>query len=129
MPSIPLIKRLFPEIDESFFLFGPRGTGKSTLMQMRYENALWINLLLPDVLRSFLAKPERLIELVKANTKKSVIVIDEIQKAPQLLSIIHHLIEEKQGLQFILTGSSARKLKRTSANLLGGRALKHTLHP
>jgi predicted AAA+ superfamily ATPase len=127
--AISLIKRFFPEIDKNFFLFGPRGTGKSTLMHMRFENALWINLLLPEVLRSFLARPERLSELVMADQKKSIIVIDEVQKAPQLLSVVHHLIEEKRGWQFILTGSSARKLKHTSANLLGGRALKRVLHP
>lgn len=124
-----LIKRFFPELDESFFLFGPRGTGKSTLIRMNYDNALWINLLLPEVLRRFLGYPERLIDVIAANPSKSVIVIDEVQKAPQLLSVVHSLIEQKRGLQFILTGSSARKLKQHSANLLGGRALNRALYP
>jgi predicted AAA+ superfamily ATPase len=124
-----LIKRFFPTIDESFFLFGPRGTGKSTLIQMNYKDALWINLLLPEVLRRFLGYPERLVDVITAHPTQSVIVIDEVQKAPQLLSVVHSLIEQKRGLQFILTGSSARKLKQHSANLLGGRALNHVLYP
>lgn len=127
-----LIKRFFPVPSHSFFLFGPRGTGKSTLIKTRYPDALWIDLLRPDVLRSYLAQPERLYETVRGHQSAgspAVVVIDEVQKAPALLSIVHSLIEEKRGLQFILTGSSARKLKRTSADLLGGRALKRELHP
>ncbi len=124
-----VIKRLFPNPEDSFFLFGPRGTGKSTLMKERYPDALWVDLLRPEVLRSYIARPERLYEAVNANPQNTTVVLDEVQKAPELLSVVHSLIEEKRGLQFILTGSSARKLKRTSANLLGGRALKYALHP
>ncbi len=124
-----LINRVFQIPGHSCFLLGPRGTGKSTLIHERYKDALWIDLLKPDVLRTYLAWPERLEDLIKANPKSSVIVIDEVQKAPELLSVVHSLIEKKLGIQFILTGSSARKLKRASANLLGGRALKRTLHP
>lgn len=124
-----LIQRCFQSPDRSYFLLGPRGTGKTTLIRDRYHDALWIDLLKPDVLRSYMARPERLQDVVKANPGKKVVVIDEIQQSPALLSVVHSLIEEKHGLQFILTGSSARKLKRTSANLLGGRALKRTLHP
>jgi uncharacterized protein len=124
-----LIYRDFKIPNHSCFILGPRGTGKSTLIHERCKDALWVDLLKPDVLRTYLAWPERLEDLIIANPKRSVIVIDEVQKAPELLSVVHSLIEMKRGLQFILTGSSARKLKRTSANLLGGRALKRTMHP
>lgn len=126
---MPLINRFLQDPARSYFLLGPRGTGKSTFTQERYKDALRVDLLQPDVLRSFLARPERLHDFVAANPGQSVIVIDEVQKAPNLLSVVHSLIEEKRNLQFVLTGSSARKLKQTSANLLGGRALKRTLHP
>lgn len=122
-------KRLFHEPSQSFFLFGPRGTGKSTLIHKHYENALWIDLLKPEILRVYSAYPERLYDIIKANPDKKVIVIDEVQKVPLLLSVVHAVIEEKLGKQFILTGSSSRKLKRTGADLLGGRALRYTLHP
>ncbi len=126
---MPLIKRLFQDIDDSFFLFGPRGTGKSTLIESRYHDALWVDLLRPEVLRSFLARPERLYDLVQGNPTQKTIVIDEVQNAPELLPVVHSMMETDKQLKFILTGSSARKLKRTSANLLGGRALKRVLHP
>jgi predicted AAA+ superfamily ATPase len=124
-----LIKRYFKDPGQSFFLFGPRGTGKSTLIKSLYEDAIWVDLLKPEVLREYLARPERLAERIDGEPKKKTVVIDEIQKAPQLLSVIHHLIEQKKGLKFILTGSSARKIKRMNADLLGGRALKKELHP
>jgi predicted AAA+ superfamily ATPase len=123
------IKRFFPEPSNSYFLFGPRGTGKSTLMKSHYPDAIWIDLLRPEVLRNYIVRPEYLYEIIEASPKQKTIVIDEVQKAPTLLSVVHSLIEKKKGLHFILTGSSARKLKRTSADLLGGRALKRELHP
>ena len=124
-----LINRFFNPPERSFFLFGPRGTGKSTWMKSRYPDALYIDLLTPAILQSYLAQPGRLIDLIRDNPEKKQIIIDEVQQAPSLLSIVHQEIEKKQGIQFILTGSSARKLKRTSADLLGGRALKRELHP
>jgi len=124
-----VITRFFEDPHKSFFLFGPRGTGKSTLMKARYSDAIWIDLLKPDVLLIYLTYPERLFEIVEGNPSKKTIVIDEVQRAPSLLAVVHSIIEEKKGHQFILTGSSARKLKRTSADLLGGRALKRELHP
>ena len=123
------IKRLFKEPKQSFFLFGPRGTGKSTLIQKHFHNAIWIDLLQPELLRSYSARPERLKEVVQGQPEKRVIVIDEVQKVPSLLAIVHSLIEAKLNKQFILTGSSSRKLKRTGADLLAGRALKRVLHP
>lgn len=123
------VKRIFKTEKQSFFLLGPRGTGKSTLVKDIFPDALYIDLLLPDVFRSYIARPERLRELVHANKDKRVIVIDEIQKAHQLLEVVHSLIEEKKGRQFILTGSSARKLKKAGVNLLAGRALMRRMHP
>jgi len=124
-----IIPRYFKAPKESFFMFGPRGTGKSTWLRTKMKSALWIDLLEPDLFRSYSARPERLRELVLANRDKRIIVIDEIQKVPDLLSVVHLLIEKKQGWQFILTGSSSRKLKRTGVDLLAGRVLKLTLHP
>ena len=95
----------------------------------QYPNALRIDLLDPETLRSFAAKPERLIEVVEANPKREQVIIDEIQKLPALLEVVHLLIERKLGQQFVLTGSSARKLRRQGVNLLGGRAIQKTLHP
>ena len=92
-------------------------------------DALWIDLLEADEFRSYSARPERLKELVLAKSGKKTVVIDEIQKVPGLLSVVHSLIEQKLGLRFILTGSSSRKLKKTGADLLAGRVIKQTLHP
>ena len=124
-----VIPRFFKAPKESFFMFGPRGTGKSTWLRTVMKNALWVDLLDPEEFRSYSARPERLRELVLGNRDKRIIVIDEIQKVPDLLSVVHMLIEKKQGWQFILTGSSSRKLKRTGVDLLAGRVLKLTLHP
>jgi len=123
------IPRFFKAPDQSFFLFGPRGTGKSTFLQRHYPDALWVDLLKPDVFRAFAARPERIIELVYGNPDKKVIIVDEVQKVPEILSAVHSLIEEKTGRTFVLTGSSARKLRRTGVDLLAGRVLLRTLHP
>src|SRR3990167_10538923 len=123
------VKRLFLEPKQSYFLLGPRGTGKSTLVSQLHPEAFFINLLLPDLRLQYLARPEALLEVVRAQPAGQTIILDEIQKAPELLSLVHVLIEEKKGWQFILTGSSASKLKQEGINLLGGRALKKILHP
>ncbi|MFN3235110.1 MAG: ATP-binding protein [Gammaproteobacteria bacterium] len=123
-----LIERHFIAAKGSYFLFGPRGTGKSTLMRYYYPDALYIDLLDPSVFRQYTARPERLEMLVQGENKKTII-IDEIQKIPTLLSVVHRLIEQKKGWQFILTGSSARQLKRAGVDLLAGRAVIRMLHP
>ena len=122
------IPRFFKVFKESCFVFGPRGTGKTTFLRKNFPEALWIDLLEPETFRSLSAKPERLAELIEGNNRKTV-VIDEIQKLPELLDIIHLLIEKKSGVQFILTGSSARKLKKAGADLLAGRLIKHIMYP
>lgn len=124
------ILRFFrPPDHQSYFLFGPRGTGKTTWLETHYPEALWINLLEPEEFRLYLSKPETLRELVDGYPEKKTIVIDEIQRVPLLLPLVHSLIEEKRGLQFILTGSNARKIKKEGGDLLGGRAAMCTMHP
>jgi len=112
-------------------MFGPRGTGKSTWLRQNFPDAIYLDLLDPETFRAYLAHPERLREAIEGNPKARAIVVDEIQKVPALLDVVHKLIEEKnrRSLSFILTGSSARKLKRTGVNLLAGRLLMKTLHP
>lgn len=124
-----LIPRFFTAPKGSFFLFGPRGTGKSTWLKACYPNALRIDLLDPESFRAYSARPERLKELVLGNPEKKVVIIDEVQKVPELLDVVHFLIEEKLGIRFILTGSSSRKLKRAGVDLLAGRALKRSFYP
>ena len=85
--------------------------------------------MLSDVKRAYTAHPELLKKETDALPDQSIVIIDEIQKAPELLSIIHAIIEEKREIQFILTGSSARKLKKEGVNLLAGRAIRKDFHP
>lgn len=120
--------RFFKGSGQSFFLFGPRGTGKSTWLKQHYPDAVMIDLLAPEVFRAYSARPERLHEIANPAQAK-IIIIDEVQKIPALLDVVHQLIEGGAGYQFILTGSSARKLKRTGVDLLAGRALIKTMHP
>lgn len=122
------VVRFFQAPQQSFFLFGPRGTGKSTWLKQHYTGAEVVDLLAPEVFRAFSARPERLRE-VTGGAKSKTIIIDEIQKVPELLDVVHQLIEEGAGFQFVLTGSSARKLKRTGVDLLAGRAIVKTMHP
>jgi len=121
--------RFFQKPQGSFFLFGPRGTGKSTWLRHHLKEALFIDLLDPETYRRFAARPERLRELVAGDPGKKAVVVDEIQKVPELLEVVHQLIEERQGCQFVLSGSSARKLKRAGVDLLAGRAALKTMHP
>ncbi len=123
------IRRFLKTDKQSYFLLGPRGTGKSTFIKKQHPDALYLDLLLPDVFRNYVGRPERLKELVRAQEGKRTVVIDEVQKAPQLLEVVHSLIEERRGTQFIMTGSSARKLRKTGVNLLAGRALMKHMNP
>ncbi|MCY4572487.1 MAG: AAA family ATPase [Gemmatimonadetes bacterium] len=112
---------------ETFFLWGPRQTGKSTLLRHHYPAGHWIDLLKSDEFRRYATRPELLrLELESAPDPESQIVIDEVQKVPALLNEVHWLMENR-GLHFALCGSSARKVRRGAANLLGGRALRYEL--
>lgn len=116
--------------EESFFLWGPRQTGKTTLLRRSYPEALWIDLLKADEFRRYVARPELLREELEADAggPGRQIVIDEIQKVPALLDEVHWLMENRRGRRFALCGSSARKVRRGGANLLGGRARRYELH-
>jgi predicted AAA+ superfamily ATPase len=118
---------LLPEKPKkSFFLWGPRQAGKTTLLKKVYPKAHRIDLLKTNVLMPFLLNPQIFREEIFALPVETIVVIDEIQKAPQLLDEIHYLIQEQNRI-FVLCGSSARKVKRGHANLLGGRALRYEL--
>lgn len=133
-----MFRRTFaPELNHSFFLLGPRGTGKSSLIehsllprlarQLKNKSIWTIDLLDPEQEEKFKASPGLLKEVIRGE-KYPWVIIDEIQKVPELLDVAHYCIE-KFKTKFILTGSSARKLKREGANLLAGRAFEFNLHP
>jgi len=116
--------------EQSFFLFGPRQTGKSTLLKENFsnENSVYYDLLKSEFYNKYLADPSIFREEVLTRAKCfSHIIVDEIQRIPALLNEIHYLLESKNPPIFCLSGSSARKLKRAEANLLGGRALTYSL--
>lgn len=127
-----MFNRLLDPLESgSFFLFGARGTGKSTFVQERFQGpqTLYIDLLEAKLESKYALAPDALIKEVEAiDFKLRWVIIDEIQKVPKLLDIVHLLIERKK-IKFILTGSSARKLKRGGANLLAGRANVYHLFP
>ena len=122
---------------KSFFLFGARGTGKSTVLREQFmaDSALWIDLLKSSDFLTYSKDPELLFKQAVSLSKdddEQWIVIDEVQRVPKLLNEVHRVLEEPQvdkRIKFALTGSSARKLKRGAANLLGGRALVNNLYP
>ena len=113
----------------SFFLFGARGTGKSTLLHTLFNetNSIWFDLLIPETESMLMNEPSRMREIWK-KSQAEWIVIDEVQKLPKLLDLVHSMIET-EGVKFALTGSSARKLRHGQANLLAGRAFSFRLFP
>ena len=123
------ISRFLHVPDQSCFLLGPRGTGKSTWLRDRLPDALYLDLLDPALHRSLSARPERLRDLLAGSPGKATVVIDEIQRVPELLTVVHAVLEGVSPPRFILTGSSARKLRRGGVDLLGGRAVHRTMHP
>ena len=126
-----MYKRVFDiesRLDEGMFLFGARQTGKSTLLKERFKGAIYYDLLDPNLRKAFKRNPNSLKEALWDKPAGTLVIIDEIQKVPELLDIVHTLMVDK-GLFFILSGSSARKLKRSGANTLGGRAIPETLYP
>jgi uncharacterized protein len=107
---------------KSVLVFGPRQTGKTTFLRHTYADAIYINLLNTQLQLELLNEPYRLHQIIKADEHHHLVIIDEIQKVPILLDEIQNLIQDNRFLRFILTGSSARKIKRAGINLLGGRA-------
>jgi predicted AAA+ superfamily ATPase len=125
-----------PLISNSFFLFGARGTGKTSLLRELFgaKRTLWLDLLMPSQEEFYQLRPEALAEAIDAaSPRPEWVIIDEVQRAPKLLDVVHSLIEASwnrgRELKFALTGSSARKLKRGAANLLAGRAFTFNLYP
>ena len=116
---------------QSAFLWGPRQTGKSTYLKQRFPDSVWFDLLRTDLFLDLNRRPAILREALLAldeEARRHPVVIDEVQKVPALLDEVHWLMENR-GFRFILSGSSARKLKRGKANLLGGRAWRFHLFP
>ena len=118
---------LQPPPRQSFFLFGPRGVGKTAWAHEQFPDALFFDLLDHQTYTQLLAAPQRLGDQIPQG-HKGWVVVDEVQRAPELLNEVHRLIESRR-LRFVLTGSSARKLRRRGVNLLAGRALTRHLHP
>lgn len=121
------ILKLPLEGNSSMFLFGPRGTGKTSWIKAHLPDALYFDLLDFSVYSVLSADPSRLANLIPQKYEGWV-VIDEVQRVPELLNEVHRLIESKK-YRFLLTGSSARSLKKLGVNLLAGRALRYTMHP
>lgn len=129
-----VLRLINPSCNSSFFLFGARSTGKSTWIDVEFipkigSNYFKINLLDDETEELYLKNPSTLLQQVNAFDKKPEwVIIDEVQKVPRLLDVVHELIETKK-IKFLLTGSSARKLKLAGANMLGGRAFEYRLFP
>ena len=131
MKSIKRILNIDLPPQQSAFLWGPRKTGKSTYLKEKFPHSLVYDFLQTDLFLEFSKKPYLLREQLLAKEEevlKYPVILDEVQKVPQVLDEVHWLIENK-GLRFILCGSSARKLKRGKANLLGGRAWRCEMFP
>lgn len=112
--------------DYSFFLWGPRQIGKSSLLRARYPEAHYRDLLMTDLYLRYLQRPGLLREEMESAQPGAFVILDEIQKVPALLDEVHWLIENR-GIHFGLCGSSARKVRRGHANLLGGRAVRYEM--
>lgn len=127
-----MLRRLIkPSKNNSFFLFGARGCGKTTWLRTHFQDLphLWLDLLDSKTETELALDPSKLVAKIEGlDSQTKWVVIDEIQKIPKLLDLVHQQIEEKK-VRFALTGSSARKLKRGASNLLAGRAFVYHLHP
>ena len=120
-------RTIIPPAQKSFFLFGPRGVGKTTWAKQTFPDALYFDLLEPATFNKLITNPQELEKFIDKDYSGWVI-IDEIQRVPELLNQVHRLIELRK-YKFLLTGSSARKLRKMGQNLLAGRALVYHLHP
>lgn len=122
------VRRLLRPPAQSFFLFGPRGSGKSTWVRHELPDAHRIDLLDEARYHAYLGRVSLFADELRAVPPRSTVIVDEIQRLPHLLNEVHRFIEDRR-LRFVLCGSSARKLKREGTNLLAGRALRRALHP
>jgi predicted AAA+ superfamily ATPase len=129
MPNMEILDRILRITlppSKSAFLWGPRKVGKSYWIRHNYQHAIVLDMLKSEVFADYASRPQLLRERFQDTSQ--LIVVDEIQMVPDLLNEVHWLIENK-GVSFLLTGSSARKLRRKHANLLGGRAWRYTMTP
>ena len=125
-----MFTRSFRLPEHSFFLFGPRGTGKTTWLRHVLPDALWFDLLRTQTFLALTRQPESFRQQVEAQRRNSWVVVDEVQRLPTLLNEVHALIAERgRAYQFALSGSSARKLKRMDVNLLAGRVINRQFFP
>ncbi|MBI3185175.1 MAG: AAA family ATPase [Myxococcales bacterium] len=124
----PELPRLLKPPRQSFFLFGPRGTGKSTWVRQHFPGAKRIDLLAEGLFLELLRRPESFGDRLRALRPHTWVCVDEVQRLPSLLNDVHRFIEERD-LRFALAGSSARRLRRGGVNLLAGRALRKSLYP
>jgi len=129
IPPNPPLRRLTPPPTRSTFLFGPRGTGKSTYATQCFPDAVVLDLRSGPVARALTAEPERLHDLLDAAARDRWVVIDEVQRVPAILDAVHQRIDREPERRFLLTGSSARSLHRAGVNLLGGRAGRRIMSP
>ena len=129
IPATPPLLRLLPPPTRSVFLFGPRGTGKSTFARQCFPDALVIDLRAGALARGLAAEPERLHGFLDASPTSQWVVIDEVSRVPSVLDVVHQRLDREPGRRFMLTGSSARSLHRAGVNLLGGRAGRRIMPP
>jgi predicted AAA+ superfamily ATPase len=123
-----MLNRIIKAPEQSFFLLGPRGSGKSTWLRASFPDAYVIDLLSEETYQRLLADPGQFAAELRAVPAGRRVIVDEVQRLPNLLNEVHRFMEEKR-LKFVLCGSSARKLKRAGVNLLAGRALRRSMHP
>src|SRR4051812_2412593 len=125
-----MFQRALPLPERSFFLLGPRGTGKTTWLRQVLPDALWFDLLRTSTFLDLSRDPDAFRRQVEVRNRGDWIVVDEIQRLPTLLNEVHALIAEHgRRYRFALSGSSARKLKRLDVNLLAGRAINRQFFP
>ncbi len=123
-----MLKRIIKLPEQSFFLLGPRGSGKSTWLRSMFSDAHVIDLLSEETYQRLLSNPAQFADELRPISTGRWVIVDEVQRLPHLLNEVHRFMEEKR-LNFVLCGSSARKLKRAGVNLLAGRALRRSMHP
>jgi predicted AAA+ superfamily ATPase len=123
-----MLERILKAPQQSFFIMGPRGSGKSTWLRATFPDAYVCDLLSEETYQRLLARPGSFADELRAVSADKWVIVDEVQRLPGLLNEVHRFSEEKR-LRFVLCGSSARKLKRAGVNLLAGRALHRSMHP